>query len=91
MKSKGLNIKPAIKGQGSILAGIAKINNYRLIVDPSSINFHKELNNYVWSDKASGRPVDKYNHLIDSLRYSVSELIEPAPRLSGGFASIYGL
>lgn len=91
LKSKGLNIKPAIKGQGSILAGIAKINNYRLIVDPSSINFHKELNNYVWSDKASGRPVDKYNHLIDSLRYSVSELIEPAPRLSGGFASIYGL
>ena len=91
LKSKGLNIKPAIKGQGSILAGIAKINNYRLIVDPSSINFHKELNNYVWSDKASGRPVDKYNHLIDALRYSVSELIEPAPKLSGGFASIYGL
>lgn len=91
LKGRGINIKGAIKGQGSITAGIAKIQNYKMIVDPDSINLHKELNNYAWSDKISGRPIDKYNHLIDSLRYSVSELIEPEAKLSGSMASYFGL
>lgn len=91
LRSKGVNIKSAIKGQGSILAGIAKIQNYKLIVDPSSINMHKELNNYVWSDRASGRPVDKFNHLLDALRYSVSELIEPEVKFTGSMSSFFGL
>ena len=91
LRGKGINIKGAIKGQGSITAGIAKIQNYKMIVDPNSINLHKELNNYAWSDKISGRPIDKYNHLIDSLRYSVSELIEPEAKLSGSMASYFGL
>ena len=47
--------------------------NYQLIIDPNSQNLKKELNNYVWSDKKSGTPIDKYNHLIDALRYAVFE------------------
>lgn len=72
LKQKGLNIIEAVKGTGSVTAGIALLHDYELIVDPGSINLIKELNNYVWNDKKSGTPIDAYNHLIDPVRYGVS-------------------
>jgi len=72
VKARGNNIKPAKKGPGSILAGINTMLDYELIIDPDSINLIKELNHYIWSDKKSGTPVDKYNHAIDSARYAIS-------------------
>jgi hypothetical protein len=45
--------------------------DYNIIVDSSSINLIKEFNNYSWSDKTSGQPIDKWNHAIDSCRYIV--------------------
>lgn len=69
LKSKGLNITEAIKGPGSITAGIAAIQDFKLIV--SGENIVKELNNYVWHDKKSGVPVDNWNHILDALRYAV--------------------
>lgn len=72
LKQKGLNIIEAVKGPGSVTAGIALLQDYELIVDPSSLNLIKELNNYVWNDKKSGTPVDAWNHLIDPIRYGVS-------------------
>lgn len=50
LQGKGLNIKGAIKGQGSIKEGIAVLLNYELIVDSESIDLIRELNNYAWSD-----------------------------------------
>jgi phage terminase large subunit len=32
----------------------------------------KELNNYSWLEKKSNTPIDKFNHIIDGLRYCVS-------------------
>lgn len=63
------NVKPAIKRQGSILTGIALIQDYDLIVDPDSIELIKELNNYVWHSR-NERPIDKWNHHMDALRYA---------------------
>jgi phage terminase large subunit len=74
---KGLNIKGAIKGPGSIKEGIAVLLNYELIVDPESIDLIRELNNYAWSDKKSETPIDAYNHIIDAVRYACSELLVP--------------
>lgn len=76
LKSKGLNIKPAIKGPGSITAGIAAIQDYQLIIDSDSKNLIKELNNYVWHDKKSSTPIDAYNHLLDAVRYCVYPIIK---------------
>ena len=77
LRQRGINIEGAIKGQGSVTAGIAKILDYDLIVDPSSKNLIVELNNYCWLDKAGKTvPIDAHNHLIDALRYAVSPLIE---------------
>ena len=72
----GLNIVPAIKGQGSVTYGISLLQDYDLIVSPESINLIKELNNYCWLEKKSNTPVDKHNHLIDALRYAVSYQLE---------------
>jgi phage terminase large subunit len=71
IKDYGLNIKETIKGQGSIIAGIAVLLDFELIIDADSLNLIKELNNYVWSDKKSNTPIDAFNHCLDAVRYSV--------------------
>ena len=72
LKQKGSNIVSSIKGAGSITYGISLLQDYDLIVDEQSINLIKELNNYSWLEKKSNTPIDKYNHLIDAIRYAVS-------------------
>ena len=74
--SRDCNIVPAIKGQGSITFGISLLQDYDLIIDPESTEIVKELNNYSWLEKKSRTPIDKYNHLLDGLRYSISYQLE---------------
>ena len=69
--SYGLNIKPSIKGQGSINLGIALLQEYKLYIHPSSVNLVTELNNYVFKNDKDVA-IDDYNHLLDSIRYFVS-------------------
>jgi len=71
------NVKPAVKGQGSILSGIALVQDYDLIVDPDSLELIKELNNYVWHSR-NERPIDKWNHHMDSLRYAAQYFLANA-------------
>ena len=70
--SRDCNIVPAIKGQGSITFGISLLQDFGLVIDSNSVNLVKELNNYCWLEKKSKTPIDKFNHLIDALRYAVS-------------------
>lgn len=78
LKRKGINIKGAVKGEGSVSGGIAMMQDYELIVTENSLNIIKELNNYSWSDKKSGTPIDAYNHTIDAIRYAVMyQLVHP--------------
>ena len=76
LQTLGLNIVPAIKGQGSVTYGISLLLDYDLIVSPESINLIKELNNYCWLEKKSNTPIDNHNHLIDALRYAVGYQLE---------------
>ena len=71
LKNRGLNIKGVKKGKDSIITGIAILQDYELIIDPKSSNVIQELNNYVWMDRKSNTPIDKYNHLIDAIRYVI--------------------
>lgn len=69
-------IKPAVKGQGSILQGIQKLKQYEIIIDPSCVNLIEEFKNYSWKkDKNTSEyinePEDKWNHGVDALRYSL--------------------
>ena len=77
IKRKGIQrIKPCVKGQGSILQGIQKLQQYELVIHPSCVNIIEELENYSWKkDKATNEyinePVDTFNHYLDALRYSL--------------------
>lgn len=71
-----IRIKPASKGKGSILQGIQKLQQYKLIVNPRCANMITELQNYSWKkDKSTNEyinePNDNFNHLCDALRYSL--------------------
>lgn len=74
LKKKGLNIIPCTKGQGSVQAGITALQDYQIIITPTSHNLKTELSNYVWNDKKAGIPVDAFNHAIDSIRYAFTNL-----------------
>ena len=72
-----LRIKGAAKGKDSILNGIQFIQNYKIIVHPKCENTLIELSNYCWDTKdgvAINKPIDAYNHLMDSLRYAMEQL-----------------
>lgn len=77
IKRAGISrIKPSVKGQGSILQGIQKLQQYEIVVDESCFNILEELENYSWKkDKSTGeyvnQPIDEYNHCLDALRYSL--------------------
>lgn len=71
LKSRGLNIHATEKGQGSVSAGIALMQDYKIVVDPDSTNIISELNNYAWDLKKDKVPIDMYNHHIDAIRYNV--------------------
>ena len=75
LKNMGLNIKPTIKKKGSILSGIALMQDYQIIVDRESEGVIREINNYVWHEK-NERPIDKFNHYIDAIRYSLMYLLQ---------------
>ena len=76
LKAKGCNIVPCVKY--AIKEGIALIQDYDLVIDESSIDLIKELNNYAWLERKSETPIDKYNHAIDALRYAVTyQLVNP--------------
>lgn len=81
IKSKGIiRIKAAAKGKDSILNGIQKIQDYKIIIHPKCENFLIEINNYVWSNKNGtiiNKPIDDFNHLQDALRYAM-ESIKPS-------------
>ena len=74
MRRLGLYIKPAIKGQGSINAGISLLKEYDIFVSKESQNITREYHNYYWEQLKDGtiinKPQDKENHAMDSIRYA---------------------
>lgn len=75
VKRTGVNIRPCVKGAGSVKEGILLMKDYKMIIDPNSSNLIKELNNYIWAEKGE-RPIDMYNHLLDAARYIISHRLK---------------
>ena len=80
LKSSGLyGITGSAKGRGSRLAGIQKLQDYKLIVHPSCTNTIAALNNYAWkTDKQTGKalnePEHDFSHIPDAMRYATEDL-----------------
>lgn len=73
LRGKGWNCRPVKKVK--IMEDIRAMQDYELIIDPSSTNLIKELNNYIWNDKRADLPIDDYNHGIDAARYGFRRMI----------------
>ena len=75
LRQMGCLVKEAKKGQGSVNAGISLLKEYDVYVSKESTNFQKEYHNYYWHEMKDGtiinKPMDRFNHLMDALRYSV--------------------
>jgi len=75
---KGLEmLRGAKKGAGSIEHGIQVLQEFGIVIDSKCKNFISEINNYVFSEKQGeklNKPIDKFNHWIDALRYAIIEV-----------------
>ncbi len=74
--SAGLNAFGATKGEGSIIDGIEKVNEFKILIHEDSHNAQNEANTYKYiKDKQTDRvlnvPEDKNNHIWDAVRYGV--------------------
>lgn len=68
-------IKPCVKGPDSIIHGIQKLLNYKIIVHPSCSGIITEFENYSWQKDKNGeyinKPASGFDHFCDALRYSL--------------------
>ncbi len=84
IRTKEVRIEPAAKGPDSVGAGIDFLSEFEIIVNAHLVEFMTEFNNYSWAldrnGKATNKPVDDFNHFIDSLRYSLESVMKNARR-----------
>lgn len=77
LRQCGLNAIGAKKGKDSVAHGIQWLQQQTIIIDSKCINARNEFSTYHWKKDAGGRsmrvPVDRNNHLIDSLRYAYED------------------
>jgi len=73
----GFNAIPAVKGSGSVKAGIDFILGKEVYYTPYSANFQTEYEGYEWEIIKGvnlDRPIKKDDHLMDAFRYVVTYL-----------------
>ena len=68
-------IKASRKGKDSIMAGVSKLQGYKITVHPSCTHIMDEFYSYCYQQDREGKwlnkPEDKNNHLMDALRYGL--------------------
>lgn len=74
LKKYGVNVLPAIKGQGSVNYGIQFVQAQQISATKRSTNLKKEYERYIWiKDRLSGKftnnAPDVDNHALDPVRY----------------------
>lgn len=73
-------IRPAAKGRDSVRSGIQYIQDYRILIHPRCVQFASEIGGYAWEKdpvdgRATNRPRDADNHLMDAMRYAMEPFI----------------
>lgn len=82
IKSYGVNIIGATKGQGSVNQGIQFVQDQKISVTKRSVNIIREYRNYMWKTDKEGtiinEPEHQYSHSMDAIRYRLSVYKTPA-------------
>jgi phage terminase large subunit len=78
LKLLKVNARGVTKGADSINYGIQIVQEQNYLVTSNSINLIEEFQKYTWAkDRKTGeslnKPIDKYNHALDALRYHEME------------------
>lgn len=77
----GFNVIGAAKGRDSVSSGLGTLLEKELFITEDSVNMWNEINHYVYEtdkdDNPTNQPTDKFNHLIDPLRYAHDEINTP--------------
>lgn len=88
LRTLGIKCGPALKGKDSINAGIDFLLDFEIIVNNHLVEFMKEFNNYCWDVDKDGKqlnkPIDDFNHFIDSLRYALEKFSRSGPTIMIG-------
>ena len=78
IRSLGHPCMPSVKGKDSVVFGIQRMKQYRILIYRESTNLIKELQGYKWATDRDGTPLNmpvKFNdHLIDAARYIITKL-----------------
>lgn len=86
-RAKGLKVRPARKGPGSVEHGIKWLQDVNeVIIDPRRTpNIHREFTGYELDTDANGnlrgQYPDKNNHSIDATRYAIEQLLKPRTKM----------
>lgn len=87
IKAMKWNVKPAVKGQDSVRAGINFLLSKNVFYVDTGLNLIKEKESYRWALDAdknpTNEPVDKFNHLMDALRYGTYTKLNTPKRFTG--------
>jgi phage terminase large subunit len=75
IRSHGINIQPATKGQGSLNQGIQYVQDQTISMTKSSLNLIKEYRNYLWATDKTGKTLNEpetgLDHAMDATRYAL--------------------
>lgn len=93
IKLYGVNILPAIKGQGSISTGIQFVQDQKISMTKQSTNLIKEYRNYLWMTDKNGRilnePEGGLDHAMDATRYALNSVLSPDNYISKGIVTYH--
>lgn len=82
LRAHGINAYPAPKGGDRIRYGIQWLQQQEIVIDRAAINAQNEFASYKWRENSDGTtispptPVDRNNHIIDAIRYALTDHIE---------------
>ena len=86
LRNCGFWVVPCTKGKDSIINGLDILRRYTIHFTRRSKGAIEEAKHYKWATDREGestnRPIDRYNHAIDAIRYAASAKL--AVRRSGG-------
>jgi phage terminase large subunit len=89
LQQHGLTVIPCEKGKDSVDFGIKRVQGQRISYTRSSINLHREYENYAWrvtkeGENAGIEDPKCANHLMSAARYALSMLAEPGSMYDPG-------